>query len=254
MPRFCANLSMLYNEVDFLDRFAAAAADGFEGVEYLFPYPFPKEELAAQLQQHGLVQVLHNLPAGNWGKGERGLACLPDRVEEFRAGVSQAIEYATALGCRQLNCLVGLAPKGVSDSDVRRTVIENLRYAALRLADAGIRLLVEPVNTRDVPGFYLSRTAETVQIIDEAGSDNIFLQYDFYHAQVMEGDLVNTFKKYKTRIAHVQIADNPGRNEPGTGEINYGFIFQTLNAEGYEGWVGCEYKPKAGTSQGLTWR
>ncbi len=254
MPKFCANLSMLYTEVDFLDRFGAAAEDGFEGVEYLFPYPFPKEELAARLKQHGLVQVLHNLPAGDWGKGERGIACLPDRVEEFRRGVDQAVEYATALGCRQVNCLVGIAPSGVPDAEIRRTVVENLRYAAPRLADARIRLLVEPVNTRDIPGFYLNRSAQTVEVIGEVGSDNVYLQYDFYHTQVMEGDLVNTFKKYKDRISHVQIADNPGRNEPGTGEINHDFIFKTLDAEGYEGWVGCEYKPRGGTSEGLGWR
>ncbi len=253
MPRFCANLTMLYNEADFLDRYEAAAKDGFEGVEYLFPYAYPKEELAERLKRHGLTQVLHNLPAGDWGKGERGIACQPDRAEEFRAGVAKAIEYATALGCDQVNCLSGVPPKDAQPAELRRTLVENLRYAAPRLADAGIRLLLEPVNTRDIPGFFVNRSAQAMEIIDEVGSDNLYLQYDFYHSQVMEGDLVPTFKKLKDRIAHVQIADNPGRNEPGTGEINYPFIFDTLDREGYAGWVGCEYKPAARTSDGLGW-
>lgn len=253
MPRFCANLTMLYNDVDFLDRFAAAAADGFEGVEYLFPYAYPKEELAERLKRHGLTQVLHNLPAGDWAKGDRGVACQPERVEEFRAGVAQAVEYATALGCKLVNCLSGVPAKDTPPAELRRTLVENLRYAAPRLADAGIALLLEPVNTRDVPGFYVNRSAQAVEIIEEVGSDNLYLQYDFYHTQVMEGDLVPTFRRLKDRIAHVQIADNPGRNEPETGEINYPFIFDMLDREGYAGWVGCEYKPAAGTSAGLGW-
>ncbi len=253
MPRFCANLTMLYNEQDFLDRFAAAAADGFAGVEYLFPYAYKKEELAERLRQHGLTQALHNLPAGDWAGGERGIACLPGREGEFRAGVAKAIEYATALGCKQVNCLAGVAPDDTPPAALRRTFVENLRYAAPELAKAGIRLLIEPVNTRDIPGFYLNRSAQAVAIMDEVGSDNLHLQYDFYHTQIMEGDLVTTFRRLKHRIAHVQIADNPGRNEPGTGEIGYPFIFATLDREGYDGWVGCEYKPAAGTSAGLGW-
>jgi hydroxypyruvate isomerase len=251
VPRFCANLTMLYGEHDFLDRFAAAARDGFEGVEYLFPYAHPKEELAERLRRHGLVQVLHNLPAGDWAGGERGVACLPDRVDEFRAGVGKAIDYATALGCKQLNCLAGIAPEGAPAEEVRRTFVENVRFAAAELARAGVRLLIEPVNTRDIPGFYLSRSAQASEIMAEVGSDNLYLQYDFYHTQVMEGDLVNTFRRLKDRIAHVQVADNPGRNEPGTGEINYPFVFAALDREGYAGWVGCEYKPAAATSAGL---
>jgi hydroxypyruvate isomerase len=253
MPRFCANLTMLYGEHGFLDRFAAAAADGFEGVEYLFPYDFPKEELKERLQRHGLVQVLHNLPAGDWAWGERGIACLPDRVDEFRSGVARAIEYATALGCKQVNCLAGIAPADVPAADVRRTFVENLRHVAPELAKAGIRLLIEPVNTRDIPGFYLNKSAQAVEIIEEVGSDNLRLQYDFYHTQIMEGDLVATFRRLKDRIAHVQLADNPGRNEPGTGEIDYPFLFDFLDREGYAGWIGCEYKPRAGTSEGLGW-
>jgi hydroxypyruvate isomerase len=251
--RFCANVSMLFREVDFLDRFAAAAKDGFEGVEYLFPYPYPKEELAGRLKRHGLVQVLHNLPAGDWAKGDRGIACQPDRADEFRAGVERAIEYATALGCKQVNCLAGMTPKDADQAELRRTFVGNVRYAASELQKAGIRLLIEPVNTRDIPGFYLNRSTQAAEIMAEVGSNNLYLQYDFYHTQVMEGDLVNTFKRLKDRIAHVQIADNPGRNEPGTGEINYPFIFDALDREGYAGWVGCEYKPAAATSAGLGW-
>ncbi len=253
MPNFAANLTMLYNEVDFLDRFAAAARDGFAGVEFLFPYAYPKDELAARLKEHKLTQALHNLPAGDWAGGERGIACHPDRVEEFRAGVAKGIEYATALGCKQLNCLAGKTPEGVPEAELRRTFVENLRYAAPELAKAGIKLLAEPVNNRDIPGFYLNKSAQAISIMDEVGSDNLYLQYDFYHTQIMEGDLTTTFRRLKNRIAHVQIADNPGRNEPGTGEINYPVIFGMLDAEGYAGWVGCEYKPAAATTAGLGW-
>jgi hydroxypyruvate isomerase len=253
MPRFCANLTMLYGEHGFLDRFAAAAADGFKGVEYLFPYDFPKEELQERLGRHGLVQVLHNLPAGDWGGGDRGIGAVPGREGEFQDGVGRAIDYATALGCRQVNCLAGVPPEGADPERVRRTLVGNLRFAAPRLAEAGIRLLLEPVNTRDIPGFFVNRSAQAMAIIEEVGSDNLHLQYDFYHTQVMEGDLVPTFKRLKDKIAHVQLADNPGRNEPGTGEINYPFVFDALDAAGYAGWVGCEYKPKGRTSDGLAW-
>jgi hydroxypyruvate isomerase len=253
MPKFCANLTMLYNEHAFLDRFAAAKGDGFEGVEFLFPYAYPKEELAERLQRHGLVQVLHNLPAGDWAKGERGLGALPGREGEFQDGVGRAIAYATALGCEQVNCLAGVPPQGTDPERARRTLVENLRFAAPRLKDAGIKLLLEPVNTRDVPGFFVNRSDQAMGLIEEAGSDNLWLQYDFYHAQVMEGDLVPTFKRLKDKIAHVQIADHPGRNEPGTGEIHYSFVFATLDAEGYPGWVGCEYKPQGRTADGFGW-
>ncbi|MCW5719375.1 MAG: hydroxypyruvate isomerase [Bauldia sp.] len=253
MPRFSANLSMLYGEVEFLDRFAAAAKDGFTGVEYLFPYDFPKETVAEKLKANGLEQVLHNLPAGNWGGGERGIGCLPDRVDEFKAGVATAIDYATTLGCKQVNCLAGIAPDGVPADVLKATLVSNLKYAAAELKQAGIRLLLEAINTRDIPGFFVNKSAQAIAIMDEVGSDNLFLQYDFYHMQIMEGDLTPTFKRLKDRIAHVQIADNPGRNEPGTGEINYDFLFGMLDAEGYAGWVGAEYRPKAGTTAGLGW-
>ena len=253
MPKFAANLTMLFNEVGFLDRFDAAATAGFTGVEYLFPYEFDRDELAGRLKRYGLVQVLHNLPAGNWSAGERGIAILPERIGEFRDGVSRAIDYAGALGCRQLNCLVGIAPPGADAARLHATLVANLAFAADALKKAGIRLLIEPVNTRDIPGFFLSRTSEALACIDEVGSDNLFIQYDIYHMQIMEGDLANTVEKNLDRIAHVQLADNPGRNEPGTGEINYPFLYARLDALGYDGWVGCEYKPATTTAAGLGW-
>ncbi len=253
MPKFAANLTMMYNEVDFLDRFEAAAKSGFKGVEYLFPYPFAKEELAERLHRYGLKQVLHNLPAGDWGAGERGLACLPDRAGEFQDGVGQAIEYARTLGCKQVNCLAGLTPAGVDADRVQDTFISNLRFAADKLGEAGIRLLIEPINTRDIPGFYLSGTRQALDLIDATGSDIIALQYDIYHMQIMEGDLAPTIEGNLARIEHMQLADTPGRHEPGTGEINYPFLFDLIDGLGYQGWIGCEYKPAAKTEDGLGW-
>lgn len=253
MPKFAANLTMLFNELPFLDRFAAAKAAGFSGVEYLFPYDFEKAMLREKLQQHGLTQVLHNLPAGNWSAGERGIAILPDRVDEFCDGVRRAVDYAKALECRQLNCLVGVAPADADRFELNEVLLGNLRFAADALARERIRLLIEPVNTRDIPGFFLNRTEQAVQIISDVGSDNLFIQYDIYHMQVMEGDIAPTLRKHLARIAHVQLADNPGRNEPGTGEINYPFLFRHLDEIGYGGWIGCEYKPKTTTVEGLGW-
>ena len=215
MPKFAAHLTMLFNELPFPDRFAAAKAAGFSGVEYLFPYDFEKAMLREKLQQYGLTQVLHNLPAGNWGAGERGIAILPDRVDEFRDGVRQAVDYAKALDCRQLNCLVGIAPDDADRVELNKVLLGNLRFAVDALARERIRLLIEPVNTRDIPGFFLNRTEQAVQIMSEVGSDNLFIQYDIYHMQVMEGDIAPTLRKHLARIAHVQLADNPGRNEPG---------------------------------------
>ena len=254
MPKLAANLTMLYNEVDFLDRFDAAAKSGFKGVEYLFPYAYPQEALAEKLDKHGLKQVLHNLPAGDWAKGERGIACHPDRVGEFREGVARAIDYARTLRCPQVNCLAGIAPQGVAPDKVRATFVENLRYAAEQLKAAKIRLLIEPINTFDIPGFYLSRTSQALELIAEVGSDNLYVQYDIYHMQRMEGELAATIKANLAHIAHLQLADNPGRNEPGTGEINYRFLFGFVDAIGYDGWIGCEYKPKGDTVAGLGWR
>jgi hydroxypyruvate isomerase len=253
MPKFAANLSMLYGDVDFLDRFEAASRSGFCGVEYLFPYAYEADVLAGLLKKHRLTQVLHNLPAGDWAAGERGIACHPDRVSEFREGVRRAVEYATILGCKQVNCLAGIAPGGVSAHALRDTLVENLRFAAGELAAAEIRLLVEPINTRDIPGFYLCRTAQALEVMDAVGSANLWLQYDVYHMQVMEGDLAHTIAKNISRIAHLQIADNPGRHEPGTGEINYPFLFDFVDRLGYAGWIGCEYKPDTTTVAGLGW-
>ncbi|WGD28636.1 hydroxypyruvate isomerase [Ancylobacter sp. WKF20] len=253
MPRFAANLTMLFNEVPFLDRFEKAAAAGFTGVEYLFPYDFPVEELVAKLKANGLQQVLHNLPAGNWGAGERGIAILPDRVDEFRAGVDKAITYATALGSPQVNILAGIAPAGVERDVLHKTFVENLKFAAPKIKEAGLKLLIEPINTRDIPGFFLNYTKQAKAIIEEVGSDNLFIQYDIYHMQIMEGDLARTIEANLPQIAHIQLADNPGRFEPGTGEINYAFLFRHLDAIGYAGWVGCEYKPKGDTAAGLGW-
>jgi len=252
MIRFSANISMLFTEVDFFDRFEQAAGAGFKAVEYMFPYPWKKEELAEKLAKYGLQQALFNLPAGDWAGGERGIACLPGREGEFREGVGRAVEYAHALGCPRVNCLVGLTPADSSEK-VRRTLTDNLRFAADSLEKAGISLLVEPLNNQDIPGFYLCDTRNALKLIEEIGHPNLRLQYDIYHMQVMEGNLLRTIGDNFSRIGHIQIADNPGRNEPGTGEINYPNIFRFLDKRGYDGWIGCEYKPLRKTAEGLDW-
>jgi len=244
---------MLFNEVDFLDRFEKAAKAGFKGVEYLFPYAWEKEQLADKLRAFGLAQVLHNLPAGDWGKGERGIACIPGRESEFQEGVGRAIEYARELKCPLVNCLVGLTPRNAPTEKVRSTLVANLRFAASALEKEGMRLLVEALNNKDVPGFYLVHTADVLDLIKEVGHPNVFLQYDVYHMQIMEGNLTRTIQVNLDKIAHIQIADNPGRNEPGTGEINYPNIFKTIDEIGYKGWIGCEYKPCGRTEDGLKW-
>ncbi len=253
MPKFDANLTMLFNELDFLDRFAAAAAAGFRGVEYLFPYAYSKEQLAEKLDRNRLTQVLHNLPAGDWAKGERGIAVMPDRVGEFQDGVGTAIDYALALGCKHLNCLAGITPPGLDAELADRTLVANLRFAADELGGAGIKLLVEAVNTFAIPGFHVHQTQQTVDLIAATGSNNVYVQYDIYHMQRMEGELAGTMKQHLALIAHVQLADNPGRHEPGTGEINYPYLFDFLDAVGYRGWIGCEYKPSTTTSESLGW-
>ena len=253
MPQFAANLTMLFNEEPFLDRFEKASQAGFKAVEFLFPYAYKAEEIKELLMKNHLQLVLHNLPAGDWDAGERGIACLPDRIEEFREGVGKAIEYANILGVSQLNCLAGKAPVGVSIESLHETFVNNLCFAASELKKANIRLLIEPINTFDIPGFFLSKTKQAVQILDEVGSDNAYVQYDIYHAQRMEGELCNTIEQYLTRIGHIQLADNPGRNEPGTGEINYAHLFKFIDRIGYKGWIGCEYKPAASTEAGLSW-
>ena len=257
MPRFAANLSLLFTEVPLLDRFERAARAGFSSVEMQFPYEAPAAALRERMVAHGLQMVLHNLPGGDWAAGDRGIACNPARVAEFRAGVATAVAYATTLGVRQLNCLAGKAPAGVPDALLRATFVDNLRYAAAALKSAGLKLLIEPINNYDVPGFWLNRTQLAIDVLDEVANDgktdNIFVQYDIYHAQRYEGELAATLSKHLTRIGHIQVADNPGRHEPGTGEINYGFLFGHLRRIGYSGWIGCEYLPAASTEAGLGW-
>ena len=249
--QFSANLSFLFGEHEFLDRFAAAARAGFKGVEFHFPYAVDKAVLAEVALTSGVEVVLFNLPAGDWELGERGIACLPDRKAEFQDGVGRAIEYAETLGCTRLNCLAGI-PAGAHDK-ARETLIDNLQFAAAVTQRAGIRLLLEPLNTRDTPGFLISRTAEALAVIDAVGSRNLQLQFDIYHAQVMEGDLTRTLETHLPRIGHIQLADNPGRHEPGTGEIRFDFLFERLRQLGYTGWIGCEYKPFAITEDSLAW-
>jgi hydroxypyruvate isomerase len=253
MRRVAANLSMLVTVVDFRDLIDAAAAAGFSGVEYLVPYDFPAEAIKARLDTNQVEQVLFNLPAGDWAKGERGIACHPDRVEEFRAGVDQAVAYAKVLGNSQINCLAGIRPQGYDCATIEATFVDNLKFAAEKLQAAGIKLVMEMINTRDIPGFYLNTTAQALAIRDKVASPNLFLQYDIYHMQIMDGDLARTVEANLAVINHVQLADNPGRNEPGTGEINYRFLFEHLDRIGYQGWIGCEYKPATTTAAGLGW-
>ena len=253
MPRFSANLSMLFNEVDFLDRFEAAAKAGFTGVEFLFPYDYRPEQIREKLEKHELKLVLHNMPPGDWDAGERGLTCLPARVGEFQKNVGMAIEYAKALGCAQLHCMAGITPWGTDQELVRRTLIENLRFAAKETGKVGIKLLIEPINTRDMPSFHINTSEQALTLMDEVGSTNLWLQYDIYHMQVMEGDLALTIEENLRRIAHMQLADTPGRHEPGTGEINYDYLLPQIDQLGYEGWIGCEYRPAGATTDGLGW-
>lgn len=253
MPRFAANLTMLFTEVPFLERFALAKIGGFKAVEFLFPYAFEVQDIQAALDRNALKLVLHNLPAGDWDAGERGIACLPERVAEFRSGVTKAIDYASALGVPQLNCLAGKAPSGTDPKLLHDTFVNNLQYAAGELKKAGLKLLIEPINTYDIPGFYLSKTEQGIAILDAVAADNAFLQYDIYHAQRMEGELGNTIQKHFSRIGHIQLADNPGRNEPGTGEIHYAYLFDLIDRLGYSGYIGCEYKPFKTTEAGLGW-
>ncbi len=253
MVQFAANLSLMFNEVGFLDRFAAAAAAGFKGIEYLFPYAFDKAELRERLDEHGLTQVLFNLSGGDWDGGERGLTSLPDRVGEFQDSVGQAIDYAKALDCPMLHALPGLVAEAADRDEVDRVYLENLRFAAKALKQEGLKLLIEPINTQDMPSVYLNHTAQALRIMDEVGADNLYLQYDVYHMQIMEGDLAQTIERHLPRIAHIQIAEVPGRHEPGTGEIDYDFLFSHLDRIVYRGWLGCEYKPAGRTTDGLGW-
>ena len=253
MPRFAANLSMLYTELPFLDRFAAAAADGFDAVEYLFPYEFAAEEIVKRLHDNGLTQALFNLPPGDWAAGERGMACIPGREAEFATSVEQALAYAQATGCQRLHAMAGLKPAGVSEDQQRTTYLANLKAAAKRLAPHGITLLIEPINPRDMPNFYLSQQQQAHDLCAEVGAANLQVQMDFYHCQIVEGDLSMRLKQHFAAVGHVQIAGVPDRHEPDGGEVNYPHLFDLLDALGYAGFVGCEYRPKAGTSEGLDW-
>ena len=250
MPKLAANLSTLFPEVRFPDRFAAAARAGFRYVEYQFPYQWGADELARRAREAGLEVVLHNLPAGDFAKGDRGIACLPGREREFRDGVERAIDYARAARCPRLNCLAGIAPV---DREHFALLVDNVRYAARKLGAAGLSLTLEPINTRTVPGFFLSRSAQALDVLNAAGEGNAFLQYDFFHMQIMEGDLASTVERLLPRIGHIQLADVPDRHEPGTGEINFDFLLRRLDALGYSGYVGCEYNPRGDTLEGLKW-
>jgi len=254
MPRLAANLSLLFRQLPFLDRFAAARKAGFRYVEYQFPYPFgAATEVAGAARAAGVEVVLHNLPAGDAAKGDRGIACQPGRVGEFREGVDRAIEYANAAGCPRLNALAGIPSQESSREIAKQTLIENLRYAAGKLKAAGLTLLTEPCNPRTIPGFLLNSSKEGIEVIDAAGADNLLLQYDVFHMQIVEGDLARTIERLLPRIGHIQIADVPERNEPGTGEINFPWLLAKIDALGYRGWIGAEYLPKGDTVEGLKW-
>ncbi|WP_431687766.1 hydroxypyruvate isomerase [Hahella sp. NBU794] len=253
MPKFAANLSMLFTDVPMEARFAAAAEAGFTGVEMQFPYAWDKALLSASRENAGVSVVLHNLPAGDWDAGERGIACIPGREREFREGVELAITYAKALGAPRLNCLAGIKPVSVSDEQAWLTLTENLRYAAKKLNDEGIVLTLEAINSLDVPGFLVDSTEAALRAIQLSGVNNIKYQYDIYHMQVMEGDLVRTIKRHLANIGHIQFADNPGRHQPGTGEINFAYIFSQLDEMGYQGWVSAEYIPLGNTRDTLGW-
>lgn len=255
MPRFAANLSMLYTEHAFLDRFAAAAADGFTAVEYLFPYAWPAAELAARLRAHGLQQVLFNAPPGDWDAGERGLACLPGREAEFRQGVRQALEMAQALDCPRVHLMAGLAPAGAERAALQATYEANLAWSAAQAAQARRDVLIEPINPRDIPGYFLNRQDEAHRIVQAIGAPNLKVQMDLYHCQIVEGDLITKLRQYLPggRVGHLQIAGVPERHEPDRGELACDALFDVIDATGWDGWIGCEYRPAAGTSAGLGW-
>ncbi len=259
MPRFAANLTMLYTEHDFLDRFAAAARDGFEAVEYLFPYAYESALLAQQLADHGLQQVLFNAPPGDWDAGERGIACLPGREEEFRRGFEKALAYAEALNCPRVHVMAGLARADAERSRLSATYQANLAWAAEQAAKAGCDVLIEPINTRDIPRFFLNRQDEAHRIVTEVGAPNLQVQMDLYHCQIVEGDVAMKLRQYLPtgRVGHIQIAGVPERQEPDVGELNHAYLFQVIDDVsaqcGWQGWIGCEYRPRAGTSNGLGW-
>ncbi len=254
MPRLCANLSMMFNEVPFLDRFDQARHAGFEAVEFLFPYDHPIEELRARLDANGLKQVLFNAPPGDWAGGERGIACLPGRTAAFREGIKTALDYAHGVGCGLLHVMAGLAPAGVPAVTLAAIYAANLAWAAEQALAAGVRIVIEPINHRDMPGYHLNTMAQGAGIVEALGRDRLGLQFDIYHCQVTEGDVTSRMVTYMPMIAHMQLADVPARNEPGTGEIGWDYVFARIDALGYAGWVGCEYRPAGATVAGLAWR
>ncbi|MGB6104034.1 MAG: 2-oxo-tetronate isomerase [Pusillimonas sp.] len=253
MPKLAANITMMFNEHPFLERIQAAAQAGFKAVEFLFPYDFDAQDIAAQLARHAIGNVLFNMPPGDWDAGERGIAALPGRSDEFQAGVAKAIAYAQALGTPSLHAMAGLPPANADIKLCRATFIENLRYAAQQCARHNINVLIEPINQRDMPGYFLSRQDQAHAIREEVGAPNLKVQMDFYHAQIMEGDIAMTFRKFQPHVGHIQIAGVPERHEPDTGEVNYAYLFRLLDELGYDGWVGCEYRPAGNTAQGLGW-
>jgi hydroxypyruvate isomerase len=253
MPKFAANLSMMFQEVPFLDRFAAAKAAGFAGVEFLFPYEFPKDDVAGRLRAAGLTQVLFNTVPGDWSQGERGMACLPGREDEFQAGVDKALDYAAALACPTIHCMAGLRPAGVPDATLEAVYVANLETAAAKAATQGITVVIEPINTRDIPGFFLNYQSQARRVIERVGAANLRLQLDLYHCQIMEGDLAMHIRDFADITGHVQIAGVPERHEPDVGEINYPYLYELLDKTGYTGWIGCEYRPRGRTEDGLGW-
>lgn len=253
MPRFAANLSMMFNEVPFLDRFQAAAAAGFKAVEFLFPYEYSPEEVETKARAAGTQVVLFNMPAGNWGAGERGIAGLPGREQEFREGVEKALVYAERLGTPRLHAMAGIAPAGADATACRATLVANLKYAAEKLAAKNITLLLEAINTRDMPGFIVSTQKDSHAICESVGAPNMKMQMDLYHMQVMEGDLASSLKHFASMCGHIQIAGCPERHEPDTGEVRYEYLYRLLDEIGYEGWLGCEYRPAGKTTDGLGW-
>jgi hydroxypyruvate isomerase len=253
MPRFAANISLMFTEVPFLDRFARARAAGFQAVEFLFPYDYPAAELATRLKDNGLQQVLFNGPPGDWNAGERGMAALPGRQAEFREAIKRALDYTAALACPRLHVMAGLAPAGVPRDTLLSIYAANLAWAAEECAKVGVKPIIEPINHRDIPGYFLNTTDEGAAIIEAIGPERLGLQFDLYHCQITEGDLVKRVEKHLPLIAHMQVADNPGRNEPGTGEVNWPFVFRGIDELGFRGWIGCEYRPAGETEAGLTW-
>ena len=253
MTKLAANLSLMFNEVDFLDRFEAAANAGFKGVEYLFPYDYPAEQIKEKLDQYDLTQVLFDFPAGDWDAGDRGCASFPDRVGEFQDGVGKAVEYAKILECERLTVLAGVATSGVSAITMQQTLIDNLKFASQAVEDTKTTILLEAINTIDIPGYSVFRTSMSRAVVEAAEVDNVKVQYDIYHMQIMEGDVTRAINANMDVIGHFQLADNPGRHEPGTGEINYDFLLPHIDSTGYDGWVGCEYAPAGDTVAGLLW-